>query len=205
MNELAAARTFFFGLALGAAVGPIALYVIHVGLTHGGRKALACALGVAAADFSYAFAAFTAAGGLGAWLEQYRGAFGAGTSALLVAVSIHLIRAAWSRPAPSPHAGRVAAPRAGFATTYLLTLANPLTIVLFVSFSGQLNVGADWLRAACYASLVFLGSLPVQAAYALLGAALHKTLSPSVVRRINFSSALAILAFGVYGIARALR
>ena len=48
MDEL---RALLFGATVAAAIGPIALLIIHNGMRYGLAAALASAAGVAAADF----------------------------------------------------------------------------------------------------------------------------------------------------------
>ena len=204
MNELAEVRAFLFGLALGAAVGPIALYVIHVGLTHGRRAAVDCALGVAVADFTYAVVALAVGARLEGWLGAHRAALSGVSSAVLLALGAWLGWSAWTRPPARYDEARFSGRVTGFATTYALTLANPLTILLFVSFSGQLHLTRQWEDVPYYAALIFLGSLPAQLAYAFIGAGMHRLLRPAAIRGANLLSSIVIGGFGIYGIVRLL-
>ena len=96
--------------------------------------------------------------------------------------------------------------RPGFSATFLLTLANPLTIILFAGFSAQLSLSASLSNALYFAAFIFAGSLPVQACYALFGASLRKA-SPDrrIMRAFNLASSLGIIAFGMHGIVRAVQ
>jgi threonine/homoserine/homoserine lactone efflux protein len=198
MDEL---RALLFGATIAAAIGPIALLVIHNGMRHGLPAALASATGVAAADFVYAVAAFAAGSGLAALLEREQRVFGLAASAVLIGIGAWLAQGALRAQAPSAPA----APRVGFRGTFLLTLANPLTIVLFAGFSGQLALAARWADALYFAAFIFAGSLPVQACYALLGASLRRLMpGAGAMRALNLASSLGIIAFGAYGLVRAL-
>lgn len=202
---LEALRAFLFGVAIAAPVGPIALLLIHVGLNHRLPAALSAALGVALADLTYAVLALTAGSGLLAILHAHDGAIRLTSSMLLAVLGLWLAaRALRNRVAPT--ALREAPTRApGTIELYLLTLANPLTILLFVAFSGQMAVGAG-VGAVLYGSLwLFLGSLAVQTSYATFGVALRRWVAaPGAVRRINAMCGVAIAAFGVWGIASAI-
>ncbi|HWQ39975.1 MAG TPA: LysE family transporter [Burkholderiales bacterium] len=204
MSELAEIRAFLFGLAVGAAVGPLALYVMHVGLKHGWRKAADCALGVAIADFTYAVIALAFGARLEGWLSAHRGMLAGTGSVLLLALGARLAWTAWTRPPARHDKARYASRAVGFSTTYALTLANPLTILLFLSFAGQLPLTHHWEDVPRYAVFIFLGSLPAQLAYAFLGAGLHLLLQPAAIRAANLASAAAIAGFGIYGLAQAL-
>lgn len=203
MAEFAGLRALAFGASIGLAVGPIALLIVNVGLTQGLRRASACALGAAAADFSYALLALALGAQLESWLLDQRTAFELSSGALLLVLGIRLAMSA-RRCVARSKAPADASHSIGIGATYLLTLANPLTILLFVSFSGQLPLAGAPAATLGYALLIFLGSLPVQLVYAMLGSTLHSSLSPTGVRRANLAAALAIAAFGVYGMWRAV-
>ena len=198
MDEL---RAFLFGATIAAAIGPIALLVIHNGVRYGAAPALAGAAGVAAADFVYALAAFAAGSGAAALLEREQRLFALVASTVLIGTGVWLTLSALRQEAmPAQASG---ARRIGFGGTFLLTLANPLTIVLFAGFSAQLALSARWTDAFYFAVLIFAGSLPVQACYALFGAFLHR-LAPEerFVRALNIASSIGIFAFGLSGAIR---
>ena len=203
MDEL---RAFLFGATIAAAIGPIALLIIHNGVRHGLRPALASAAGVATADFVYALAAFAAGSGLAKLLEREQRTFALAASALLIGIGAWLATGAMGALRPPAASARAAgAQRIGFAGTFLLTLANPLTIVLFAGFSGQLALSASWTGALYFAAIIFAGSLPVQAGYALFGALLHRLApDPRRIRVLNLASSAGIVAFGTYGFVRAI-
>jgi len=195
MDEL---RAFLFGVTLAATVGPIALLVMRNGLNHGLRPALGSALGVALADLTYAGLAFGAGAAVARHLQADRSLFEAASSVLLLALGARFIRRAGAAVKGTPAPAAI-----GLLSTYLLTLANPLTILLFVGFSGQLSLARSWSDAARFALLIFLGSLPVQATYALFGAALQRFAgNPRHVRALNTASGVAIAGFGAYGLIR---
>jgi threonine/homoserine/homoserine lactone efflux protein len=199
-------RAFLFGVAIAAPVGPIALLLIHTGLNHRLSAALGAALGVALADLTYAVLALTAGSGVFALLQDHDRAIRFTSSGLLLLLGLWLAARALRRPAASTDASLRPKTRApDLIQLYLLTLANPLTILLFVAFSGQIAARAG-VGAVLYCSLsLFLGSLAVQASYASFGAALRRWVAtPGAVRRINAISGVAIAAFGVWGIASAI-
>lgn len=200
MDEL---RALLFGATVAAAIGPIALLIIHNGMRHGLAAALASAAGVAAADFVYALAAFAAGSQLVTLLAREQRLFAVAASAALVALGLWLAQGAL-RTQGAP-AGRTRARRVGFRGTFLLTLANPLTIALFAGFSGQLALSAPWTDALYFAAFIFAGSLPVQACYAFVGASVRRFApGPGVIHALNLASSLGIIAFGTYGLIRAI-
>ncbi len=196
-------RAFLFGATIAAAVGPIALLVIHSGMRHGLRAALAAATGVAAADFVYALAAFAAGTGLAALLARGSQGYTLAAGAVLLGFGLWLARSALrgqggERRTREPR-------RIGFAAGFLLTLANPLTIVLFAGFSGQLALSASLPHALYFAAFIFAGSLPVQVCYALLGAFVRGfAAEPRLIRALNVASGAGVALFGLYGMLRVL-
>ena len=199
-----ALRAFFFGLTVAAPIGPIAVLLIRTGLNHRYSAALAGALGVALADFSYAVVALSANSGLAVALQSHQRTIQLAASALLLVLGLWLAAEAMRKTDPLPGADG-AGPAPGLVRLYLLTLANPLTILLFIGFSGQVAPSGGIEGIATGALFLFLGSLIVQASYATLGALLQRWLtSAGWVRAFNTSSGLAVAAFGVYGLWRAM-
>lgn len=194
-------RALLFGVTIAAPIGPIALLLVHIGLNHRLPAALLAALGVAAADLTYAVIALTVGAALAGALSAHRLALQGFSSLLLFALGLWLAHKALRTPQltqpleqRAPGAGRL----------YLLTLANPLTIVLFVGFAGQLHAtGAT--EIAVDSAMLFAGSLMVQAAYAGFGAALQRWLTDArAVRIFNVASGVGIALFGLYGAAGTL-
>lgn len=197
------ARAFLFGVAIAAPVGPIALLLLHTGLNHRLPAALRAALGVALADLTYALLALAAGAELASRLETHQNTFRLASSGLLILLGLWLAARALLR---TDTASDATAPRAlGPLQLYLLTLANPLTIVLFAAFSGQMSIQGNF-GAVLHGSLwLFLGSLSVQTAYAGFGAVLRRWITGSrAVRKINALSGVAIVGFGAWGIRLAL-
>jgi threonine/homoserine/homoserine lactone efflux protein len=92
----------------------------------------------------------------------------------------------------------------GFWATLVLTLANPLTLVIFIGFAGQLSRHGDSLEFLYFSLCIFLGSLVVQTGLALLGASIGRWLAnPRVIAMLNFTSGMAICGFGVRGLVAA--
>lgn len=197
-------RAFLFGVTLAAAVGPIALLIVNYGLSRGFRTAFAAGCGAAVADLLYALLAFVAGAQIVAWLADRQGGFRRLSGLALIVLGLWMLWRSWSpKDADKPVAG-VATPgtdaQRPFLTTLLLTIVNPLTVLVFVGFAGQLPLGGSLRAAAVLALAVFAGSLIVQTVFALGGAALARVLSDSRWRRLlNALSGLAIVAFGVHG------
>lgn len=85
MDEL---RALFFGATIAAAIGPIALLIIHTGMRYGLAAALASAAGVATADFVCAVLAFTAGFQLARLIEHDRQTLALAAAAALIGVGL---------------------------------------------------------------------------------------------------------------------
>ncbi|HET6469229.1 MAG TPA: LysE family transporter [Geminicoccaceae bacterium] len=200
---------FLKGLALGvsvaAPVGPMSLLCMRASLAHGFGAGAASGLGVAAADGAYAaVAAFGVTviarllDGIGPWLGLAGGGF-------LVWFGARTML----RP---PAAGDAAGPRPGlagsFLATFLLTLANPPTIMFFAAMFAGLGLAAASAGSVGAGALVlgvFLGSLAWFTALSATIAGAGARLTPAALAWINRLSGLALAAFGLWALARAAR
>ncbi len=200
MNAL---HAFAFGFSLAIAIGPIALLILHNGINHGLKVAVPSGVGAAAADFIYALLAFAVGGGIVAALTSHARIIRIVSALLLIGIGAWLAGWALHRHvtvAAARDSRESAAPPA-FWMTFGLTLSNPLTLVIFIGFAGQLSPGGDSLGALYSSVCIFLGSLVVQMAIALLGASIGKWLANArVIAVLNFASGLAIVAFGLRGL-----
>jgi threonine/homoserine/homoserine lactone efflux protein len=198
-------QSFLFGATLAAAVGPIALLIVNYGISQGFRAAFAAGCGAAVADLLYAMLAFIAGAQLVAWLADKQDEFRRLSSLVLILLGLWMLWRAWAvRAVQVPAATTAPMPADAarpFLTTLLLTIVNPLTVLVFVGFAGQLPLGGSLRAAGVLALAVFAGSLMVQTAFALGGAGLARVLSNSRWQRLlNGLSGAAIAAFGFHGL-----
>ncbi len=185
------------GFAIAAPVGPIGVLCIRRTLADGRASGFISGLGAATADAVYGsvaalgltFVTNLLVGGE-SWLRLVGGAF-----LILLGVRTFLVRPA-ERAAP---AGRSGLPGA-YASTFLLTLTNPTTILSFAAIFAGLGAGdasGDVLSAMLLVPGVFLGSavwwFVLSAAVGLFRA----KLSVRGLRWVNRVSGAVIAAFGV--------
>jgi threonine/homoserine/homoserine lactone efflux protein len=186
------------GFAIAAPVGPINLLCLRRSLSDGRRVGFVSGLGAAAADMTYG--AIAAAGlttvtaflvGHRFWLQSLGGLF-------LLALGLHTMRARESRrEAAAPvHVGRL---RDAFASTYMLTLANPMTIIAFTGVFAGLGLGWQTGRTVDALQLIggiFLGSSLWWLLLALLAGTFSRHLNDGALRWVNRIAGGIIAGFG---------
>jgi threonine/homoserine/homoserine lactone efflux protein len=193
---------FGIGLSIAAPVGPIGALCIRKTLTAGRLYGVTAGLGAATADALYgaaaAFGLASAAGSIAAadaWLKVGGGLF-------LIWLGIKFARA---RPA----GGAATAPVGGLATTFvstfLLTLANPATILSFAAIFaafGAIGSGGK-TPALLMVGGVFAGSAAWWLFLAVAVGAMRIRMDHAKLRLINLLSGLIMLGFGLRTLAGA--
>lgn len=190
-------RSLLFGVVLAGSIGPIALLIFGTAARRGFAAGAFAGLGAALADLLYALVAFTAGALLLPLLAAHEQPIRKGSAVLLIALALTMLvrRPAAAEAAAAPGAAASVWP------TFLLTLVNPMTIVVFAGFVPQLPIAGAPQAAAWLAFALFLGSVAVQLAIAAAGAAAGALLPSAGWRRaIGAASATGILAFGVAGL-----
>lgn len=187
------------GLAIAAPVGPIGLLCIQRALAGGWVSGPASGLGAALADTVYgAVAAF----GLTLVQEVLLGHRAAIATIGGICLCLLGLRIILARPSPGPaRLRRTAAGLAGdLAGTFMLTLANPLTILSFIAIFAALNTGSagdSYGAAATLVLGVFAGSAGWWLCLSLgIGVVRHRMDEPAL-RWISRVSGALILAFGL--------
>jgi threonine/homoserine/homoserine lactone efflux protein len=185
------------GLSIAAPVGPIGALTIRRTLAQGQAVGLATGMGAATADALYgAVAGF----GLSAvadallahagWLRLFGGVF-------LVYLGAKSFFAQPSAAEATPAARGLAS---AYGSTFLLTLANPATILSFIGiFAGLGLAGAQstYAGAALFVAGVFAGSALWWLILSWSVARLRGRLPPAALRWVNRISGVVIAGFGV--------
>lgn len=197
-------RGLLIGLAIAAAVGPIAILCIQRTIEHGRLYGLISGLGAATADAVYgAIAAFgltviaTFLVSQHVWIRLLGGLF-------LLYLGIKTFR---SRPAERAAAARAHTFPTAYLSTFLLTLTNPTTILSFIAIFAGLGVGGasrSYLSAGIVVCGVFLGS---SIWWCILSAGVGLLRTRFTVRWlhwINRCAGIAIMLFGVVALASLL-
>jgi threonine/homoserine/homoserine lactone efflux protein len=195
------ARGLVIGFAIAAPVGPIGLLCIRRALAGGFRLGFLTGLGAAAADGVYgAVAAFGLTAVSGFLVAQQRWFMLFGGLALV------WLGIATARKKPAGTAGesdRSGESLAGaFASTFVLTLANPATILSFLAVFAGLGLAATpgTTGAIAVVAGVFLGSAAWWLFLAGAMAALHRQVPPAAILWINRGSGAVLVAFGIWAL-----
>ena len=182
------------GLAIAAPVGPIGVLCIRRTLAGGRLSGLVSGLGAATADAAYGA---VAALGLSvvtdllldgeAWLRLAGGVF-------LVCLGVKTFV---SKPSESPASTRGRGLLGAYASTLLLTLTNPTTILSFAAIFAGLGAGTgDALSAMRLVVGVFLGSALWWVFLSTATGLFRGRLSAGGLRWVNRVSGTIIAAFG---------
>lgn len=191
-------KAMFFGITIALAIGPIALLIVNNGLRHGALAGIRSAFGASLADSGYGVAALLVGQQIVGFLAEHQALFALSSSAVLTGFGLWMVRSAWRAH------GQVQEVRArgtGVLGTFALTIVNPLTIVSFLGFTGQLALHDGFPEALVLGLAIGCGTFLVGASLALFAARLNRWLhKPAILLGINMASGLGIAAFGVYGL-----
>lgn len=191
------------GFLIAAALGPIGVLCIHRSLTQGFWVGFLTGLGAATADAAYAATAGFGLTAVSNFLINYRFWLGLVGGVFLCWLGLRTFRSrppALASSAPPTRQGLLAA----WFSTFLLTLANPMTILSFIAvFAGAgLAASPDYLSALSLVAGVFAGS---GLWWLLLSATvgfLQSRLNVARLRALNYFSGALIFGFGVYALVR---
>lgn len=197
-------KAFLFGVTLAVAVGPIAILIINRGLVYGFRSGLLSGVGAALADLTYALVAFTVGSIIVSYLHMNQVYFSWVASGVLIIFGMWMLIGNLKVSAPTRDSNNSAIQKGDFGyltSTYLLTVINPLTIIAFVGFSGQLVKPSFGVWQVLSMSIaIFLGSIIIQTILATFGASLGRYIqNPKAIQLLNIISSLSIIGFGVVG------
>lgn len=208
-------QALLVGLAIAAPVGPIAVLAIQRTLHQGLAIGLATGLGAAVADGLYGAVGAYGAQALVHALQALQRPLALASAALLGALAWRI----WHQPAADPVADPAADPAASadaaspralrwstaFASSLVLTLANPATVVSFVAvFALLAAASAVPASPALMLAGVFAGSALWWGLLAGVVARLRRHLDTRWRRRVNRGAALLLAGFALAALAAVL-
>ncbi len=215
------------GLSIAAPVGPIGVLCIRRSIADGPRIGFVCGLGAAVADTVYALIGGFALSTVSPWLTRGRLPLTAAGGAFLLYLGL---RTFMSKPAvdgpvasakataaddlragAADHLATVATDhfRAGaaFLSTFLLTLANPTTILSFAAvFAGAGVVvssgaaGTHYGDTAALVAGVFAGSAAWWLFLSSMAGRFRGHIGPRAMTTINRACGVFLAAFGLYSV-----
>ena len=188
------------GFSIAAPVGPIGILCIRRTLAEGRASGFLSGLGAATADALYGCVAGFGLTVISAFLVDQRFWIQLTGGIFLLALGIKTFRAT---PAESAAAASGTGLAAGYASTLLLTLANPMTILSFAGIFAALGI-ADTGGDLSAASLLVLGVFIGSAAWWLIlsgGVGLMRDrLAPGMLRWTNRLSGIVLVSFGILAV-----
>ncbi|HUU54991.1 MAG TPA: LysE family transporter, partial [Armatimonadota bacterium] len=184
------------GFSIAAPVGPISLLCIRRSLAHGRAAGLASGMGAAAADGIYGAVAAFGLTSVSGFLVAQQQLFGMVGGVLLVGLGAQISLSL--PPAEGAGSNRVTLARA-YASTFVLTLSNPVTILMFAAIFAGLGIAAaaDVGSAALLTAGVFLGSAVWWVILSAGVGASKSRFSPRTLVWVNRISGAVIAGFGI--------
>jgi threonine/homoserine/homoserine lactone efflux protein len=192
-------RGIAIGLAVAIPVGPIALLCMRRTLERGFLIGFGTGLGAAIADLFYASIAAFGISAVEKMLLEYR-------TALSFVGGIFLLILAARTATGKVAVGREVNPRTGsavtaFASGFVLTATNPLTVLGFVAIFAGFGVGeglTDTSRAVSLVIGVMAGSILWWLILNGIIARIRHFFAPRTLQRLNLGAGALIAAFGFY-------
>jgi threonine/homoserine/homoserine lactone efflux protein len=193
------------GIIIALPVGPVGVLCVRRTLFEGAAFGLVSGLGAASADTLYAVVAGFGLTAVSASLLAYETPLGAAGGVFLIFLGLRAL--ATPEPAPEPLRGE--ALLGAFASTFALTITNPLTILAFAGIFAALGIGAGATYPAIAALIigVFVGSLLWWLAIAVATVVLRQSLGrgAALVGLSRVTGAILTLSGAALVIAAALR
>jgi len=192
-------RGLVIGFSIAAPVGPIGVLCIRRTLAEGRALGFVSGLGAATADAIYGAIAGFGLTFLSGFLVREQGWLRLVGGLFLVYLGIRTIIArptAFAGSGVSPTGGTVL--WAAYATTFALTLTNPMTILSFAAIFAGLGVATrDYESAGLLVTGVFTGSALWWLILSSAAGALRSRLRPESLRWVNRGAGVVIAAFGL--------
>jgi len=195
-------KALVIGLSIAAPVGPIGLLCIQRTLAHGRTIGFLSGLGAALADAFYGAIGALGVSAVIASMVAARVPLALGGAAFLAWMGVQLLRAPVATEARQ--AADATTPLKATLSVFVLTLANPMTILSFVAVFASISTGhvaGHTLGASQAATMVlgvFLGSALWWLGLSTMVSSVRHKLSAKTMQSINRLSGAILLGFAVY-------
>nr|WP_270879039.1 LysE family transporter [Paenibacillus aestuarii] len=190
-------KGIILGLSIAAPVGPIGILCIRRTLTLGRLHGFLSGLGAATADACYGFMAGFGLTLVTSFLLDQRMLLQGAGGLFLLYLGVQTYRA---NPARDPAKASSKTLFKSYASTLMLTITNPMTILSFVGVFAGLGIGheqGNWLSATSLVAGVFIGSALWWLMLCLAVGLLRERLHTEAFRWINRISGSIVIIFGI--------
>lgn len=185
------------GLSIAAPVGPIGLLCIRRSIHGGAWLGFASGLGAAVADAMYGCVAAFGLTAISALLVEYQSALRLIGGAFLCYLGIRTFLA---KPSENRDDTTDTGKWSAFASTLVLTLTNPMTIIMFAGVFAALGLAGqkqNYSSASVMVFGVFLGSAAWWLLLSFSAGWMRDRVGPKTMFLINRVSGVIIVAFGL--------
>ena len=194
------------GVAVAAPVGPMSMLCMRRTLAQGWKQGMAVGLGIAAGDGAYGLVAALGLASVSAFMLTWQRPLHLAAGLVLLWLGVRTFRAA----SKAGHEQSVRAEARGLAGTFggafLLTLTNPMTIVMFAAVLAALAPKEGMSVAGGLATVagVFLGSLLWWCAVVGAVSLFRHAIGPKARAWIDRATGLFLGVFGLLELRRAI-
>ena len=193
-------KGLLIGFSIAAPVGPIGVLCIRRTLADGKAAGLLSGLGAATADALYGCVAAFGVAFISnflvsqqTWIRIIGGLF----------LCYLGIKTLITKPSSEPAAAKSRGLLGAYASTFFLTLTNPMTILSFAAIFAGLGLaeqGTNYASAGVLVLGVFCGSAAWWLLLSSLVGLLREKFGPKAMQWVNRISGVIILGFGIYAL-----
>ena len=183
------------GLSVAAPFGPVSLICVQQSLNRGYRYGVISGFGAATSQGIFATAAIISAGSVSVAMMPWSSTIRLLSAVVLVCLGIWTILRARSVPTP---AGLVSM-RKAYASTLLLSLSNPMTVIPYLAFATVVAEGRMGNAALSLWSVpgVIVAAGTWYACLSLVTSIMRSSISPGMIRFLNLAAGSALIIFGL--------
>ena len=197
---------FIIGLGVAAPIGPIATLIIRQTLTYGLLSGLGAALAVIIADGFYAWVAALLSSLVEGWMNTHSLWFYiiGGLFLIYIGVKVLMSHIQYNNKDKKP---TKAAALSSFLHILFLTLASPMTTLLFINFFNTMSVFKQIQNPGDIAAVVIgvmMGAAAWYASLVSIVSIVKKKYDLKIFRYVNLIAGSAIIAFGLIIIGQAI-
>jgi threonine/homoserine/homoserine lactone efflux protein len=189
-------KGLIIGFLIAAPVGPIGILCIRRTLAQGRLHGFASGLGAAAADTVYGFIAAFSLTFISDFLVSHRTLFHIIGAVFLCLLGIRTFFSHTNNRFNPPVSGSLAA---GFASTFFLTLMNPITLFAFTAvFAGVGVTHSTHTLEGFLVAGVFVGAAFWWFLVTTFAGLFHRKISPTNLLWFSRIAGIIIIAFGLF-------